>query len=62
MPFCFYEVDASWAFVVWGSFDPVHVAASWKMRKFDDKDLGAVIESGQGLPWDLPLDGFECVS
>ena len=32
------------------------------MHKFDDKDLGTVLESGQGLPWDLPVDGFEGVS
>ena len=32
------------------------------VRKFDDKDLGTVLESGRGLPWDLPVDGFEGVS
>ena len=52
VPFCFCEMDACWAFVVSGSFDPIHVSASWKMlvRKFDDKDLRAVLESGQCLP------------
>ena len=57
MPFCFCEMDAGWAFVVSGSFDPIHVSASWKMlvRKFDDKDLSAVLESGQGLPRAFPV-------
>ena len=31
------------------------------VRKFDDKDLGAVLESVEGFPWDLPVDGFEGV-
>ena len=47
-----------------GSFDLIHVLVSWKMRvrKFDDTDLGAVLKSGQRLPWGLPVDGFEGVS
>ena len=32
VPFCFCEMDARWVFVVSGSFDPIHVSASWKMR------------------------------
>ena len=51
-------------FVVGGSFHPIHVSASWKMlvRKFDDKDLGAVLESGKGFPWYFPVDGVEGMS
>ena len=52
-------MDAGWAFVVCGSFDPIHVSPSWKMlvRKFDYEDLGAVLESVKGFAWDLPVDG-----
>ena len=51
VPVCFYEMDAGWAFVVCGSFDPIHVSPSWKMlvRKFDYEDLGAVLESVKGF-------------
>ena len=47
--------------LVCGSFDPVHVSTSWKMlvRKFADKDFGAVLESVKGFAWDLPVDGVE---
>ena len=64
MPVCFFEMDAGWAFVVCDSFDPIHVSASWKMimGKFDDKDVGAVLESGKGFTWDLPVDGVEGMS
>ena len=57
-------MDAGWAFVVCGSFDSVYVPASWEkiMGKFDDKDLGAVLESGKGFPWYFPVDGVEGMS
>ena len=32
------------------------------MGKFDDKDLGAVLESVKGFAWDVLVDGFEGVS
>ena len=61
MPVCFCEMDASWAFVVCGSFDSMHVSTSWKMimGKFDDEDLGAVLENVKGFAWGLPVDGVK---
>ena len=53
MPVCFCEMYAGRAFVVCCSFDPVHVSASWKkiVGKFDDEDLGAVLQSVKGFSW-----------
>ena len=64
VPFCFCGMDASWAFVVSGSFDPVRMSTNWKkiMGKFDDEYLGAVLASGKGFPWYFPIDGFEGMS
>ena len=62
MPFCFCKMDAGWAFVVLGgSFGPMHVPSSWKMPmgKFDDEDLGAVLESVEGFTGYFPVDRVE---
>ena len=58
MPFCFSKMDAGWAFVVGGSFGPMHVSSSWKMLmgKFDYEDLGAVLESVECFAWNFPVD------
>ena len=57
-------MDAGWAFVVGGSFDPINVSTSWMMimGKFDNKNLGGVLESDKGFPWYLPIDGVESMS
>ena len=60
VPVCFCEIYAGcWAFLVCGSFGFVHnVSTSWKMAvgKFEDEDLGAVLQSvKKGLAWNLEI-------
>ena len=64
MPVCVCEMDAGWAFVVCGSFDPVHVLPSGKMLvcKFDDEDFGAILQSVKGHSWNIPVGGVEGMS
>ena len=53
MPVYFCEMVTGWAFVVYGSFNPMHVLLSWKMimGKFDDEDFGPVLQSAvKGFP------------
>ena len=62
MPVCLFEMCAGWAFVGCGSFYPVHaVSPSGKMImcKFDNEDVGAILQSVKGFAWDLPVDGGE---
>jgi hypothetical protein len=63
MPVGFCNVDASGAFVTFGAFDLIHVSASREMvmRKFDDADLGTVLQSGKGLHGYLPIDGSKSI-
>ena len=58
MPVGLDNVGTSWAFVGFGAFDPVHVSSSreMSMRKFDDEDLGAVLQSFEGLHRDIPVN------
>ena len=61
MPLCFCEMDTGWAFVVFSSFNYVHVSTSWKMvvGKFDDEDFGAILQSIKGFAWNIQVSGFE---
>ena len=45
-------MDAGMAFVVCGSFDPVHVASSWKMvmGKFYDENLALFARVSSAFP------------